>query len=72
MDWSRLPSLAALRAFDALARNGSLSAAARQLNVTHAAIAQHLRTLENFFGESLATRNGQAMQLWLFAGGVAE
>ncbi len=63
MDWSRLPSLAALRAFDALARNGSLSAAARQLNVTHAAIAQHLRTLENFFGESLATRNGQAMQL---------
>ncbi|HHC29533.1 MAG TPA: LysR family transcriptional regulator [Rhodobacterales bacterium] len=63
MDWSRLPSLAALRAFDALARDGSLSAAARRLNVTHAAIAQHLRALEQHFGEKLAVRSGQAMQL---------
>ncbi len=63
MDWSHLPSLAALRAFDALARTGSLSAAARQLNVTHAAISQHLRALEAFFGETLATRDGQAMRL---------
>lgn len=63
MDWSRLPSLAALRAFDALARQGSLSGAARDLNVTHAAIAQHLRALEAHFGESLANRDGQTMRL---------
>ncbi|MBV7410974.1 LysR family transcriptional regulator [Maritimibacter sp. DP1N21-5] len=63
MDWSRLPSLAALRAFDALARHGSQSAAARDLNVTHAAIAQHLRKLEEHFGESLASREGHQMRL---------
>jgi LysR family glycine cleavage system transcriptional activator len=63
MDWSRIPSLAALRAFEALSRHGSLSAAARDLNVTHAAIAQHLRALEAFFGENLANRDGQSMRL---------
>lgn len=63
MNWQSLPSLAALRAFDALARTGSLSAAGRLLNVTHAAIAQHLRSLEAHFGEPLATRDGQAMRL---------
>ncbi len=63
MDWNALPSLAALRAFDALARAGSLSAAGRQLNVTHAAIAQHLRSLEERFGQPLATRDGQSMRL---------
>jgi|LULQ01.1.fsa_nt_gb LysR family glycine cleavage system transcriptional activator len=63
MDWSRLPSLAALRAFDALARHGSHSAAARELNVTHAAVAQHLRKLEDHFGESLAARDGHQMRL---------
>lgn len=63
MDWHSLPSLAALRAFDALARTGSLSAAGRLLNVTHAAIAQHLRALETHFGTPLATRDGQSMRL---------
>lgn len=63
MDWSRIPSLSALRAFEALARNGTLSSAARELNVTHAAIAQHLRKLETDLGEKLATRDGQALRL---------
>ena len=63
MDWSSIPSLAALRAFEALARLGSLSAAARELNVTHAAISQHLRALEVDFGLPLARREGQGMQL---------
>ena len=58
-----IPSLASLRAFEALARHGSLSAAARELNVTHAAVSQHLRTLEADFGEPLARREGQGMQL---------
>lgn len=63
MDWKDLPSLSALRAFDAVARSGSLSGAARMLNVTHAAISQHLRQLESEFGESLARREGQGMVL---------
>lgn len=63
MDWSRIPSLSALRAFEALARNGTLSAAARELNVTHAAISQHLRRLESHFGQVLAQRDGQTLRL---------
>ncbi|SFJ57724.1 LysR family transcriptional regulator [Celeribacter neptunius] len=53
MSWSDIPSLSALRAFEATARLGSFSAAARELNVTHAAISQHVRGLETFFGEAL-------------------
>lgn len=63
MDWSRIPSLASLRAFEALSRHGSLSAAARELNVTHAAISQHLRKLEDHFAEPLAQREGHTMVL---------
>ncbi|XDA98247.1 LysR family transcriptional regulator [Sulfitobacter sp. LCG007] len=59
--WKSLPSLAALRAFEAAARNGSYSAAARELNVTHAAVAQHVRTLEEFFGTEVMRREGQGM-----------
>jgi LysR family glycine cleavage system transcriptional activator len=62
MDWRDIPSLAALRAFEAAARLQSLSAAARSLNVTHAAIAQHVRTLEDHFGVPLLTRAGQRME----------
>jgi LysR family glycine cleavage system transcriptional activator len=62
MDWRDLPSLSALRAFEAAARCGSLSAAARELNVTHAAIAGHVRTLEKFFSTVLLRRAGQGME----------
>jgi LysR family glycine cleavage system transcriptional activator len=60
-DWRDIPSLAALRAFEAAVRCGSLSAAARELNVTHAAIAGHVRALEGFFGTLLLTRTGRGM-----------
>lgn len=63
MDWSRIPSLSALRAFEAAARLGSFSQAAAELNVTHAAIAQHVRALEDRFSESLMTRQGRGMAL---------
>ncbi len=43
IDWRRMPSLSTLRAFAATAQEGGFSAAARQLNVTHAAVAQHGR-----------------------------
>lgn len=61
IDWRALPSLSSLRAYEAAARLRSHSAAARELNVTHAAIAQHVRQLEAHFGQSLLQRDGQGM-----------
>ena len=61
MDWSQIPSLAALRAFEAAARHGSFSAAARELNVTHAAIAHHVRSLEALFSDALIRRQGRGV-----------
>ncbi|WP_133488222.1 LysR family transcriptional regulator [Aliiroseovarius marinus] len=61
MDWRSLPSLATLRAFEAAARHQKLSQAARELNVTHAAISQHVRKLEEELGEPLLLRQGRGM-----------
>ncbi len=62
MDWQHVPSLQALRGFEAAARRGGYSAAARELNVTHAAIAQHVRRLEAHFGCVLMVREGAGMR----------
>ncbi len=62
MNWRDIPSLSALRAFEAAARLGSYSQAARSLNVTHAAIAQHVRSLESHIGQSLMTRSGRGVE----------
>ncbi|MDR9427914.1 MAG: LysR family transcriptional regulator [Salibaculum sp.] len=61
MDWRNVPSLTALRAFEAAARLGSFSAAARDLNVTHAAVAQNVRALEAHFDTILMERQGRSM-----------
>ena len=42
LDWTKLPSLTALKAFEAVAQSKSFSEAARSLNVTHAAIARSI------------------------------
>lgn len=63
MLWKDVPSLQALRAFEAAARRGSLTEAARELNVTHAAIAQHVRRLEDHFGFRLLVRSGGGMRM---------
>ncbi len=63
MDPARLPSLTALRAFDAVARGGGFSAAARTLNVTHAAVAQQVRALERDLGVTLLYREGRGLAL---------
>ena len=63
MEWRDIPSLSALRAFEAMARLGGYSKAARELNVTHAAIAQHVRGLETELGQSLVVREGRGMGL---------
>lgn len=62
-DWRRLPSLSALRAFEATARLDGFSQAARALNVTHAAVAQQVRSLESELGVSLANRSGRGLAL---------
>ena len=43
----RLPSLNALRAFEAASRHESFTAAADELFVTHAAISRQIRELED-------------------------
>ncbi|KEP70245.1 LysR family transcriptional regulator [Thioclava dalianensis] len=58
MDWREMPPLAALRAFAALAETGSMSAAGRALNVSHAAISQQVRALEDRLEVSLLDRSG--------------
>ncbi len=63
VNWHRMPALAALRAFEATARSGGFSAAARQLNVTHAAVAQQVRALEDALGVPLVWRDGRALRL---------
>ena len=72
MDWRSVPSLTALRAFEAAARLGSFSAAARELNVTHAAVAQNVRALETHFGMSLMQRDGKGMDVTTQAQPLAE
>src|SRR5690348_13490701 len=57
------PSLNALRAFEAAARHGSYSQAAEELCVTHAAVSQQVRQLEESIGVRLFVRNGRGMKL---------
>lgn len=59
----RLPSLNALRAFEAAARHVSLTLAAAELNVTHAAISRHVRELETWLGVRLFERTGRGVRL---------
>lgn len=59
----RLPSLNGLRAFEAVTRHLSFSAAAAELNVTKAAVAQQVRQLEEEIGTSLVQRSGRGLVL---------
>lgn len=63
INWPRMPSLTALRAFEAAARLESFSAAARALNVTHAAVAQQVRALEDDLNTALVYREGRGIAL---------
>ena len=59
----RLPPLNAVRAFDAVARLGSVRAAADELAVTPAAVSQQLRVLEAHLGLALTQRHGRGLAL---------
>jgi LysR family glycine cleavage system transcriptional activator len=60
---NRLPPLNPLRAFEATARRGSVSAAARELNVTHGAISHQIRALEQSLDATLFERGGKWLRL---------
>lgn len=63
VEWSRMPPLSALRAFQAVAEAGGYSSASRVLNVTHAAVAQQVRALETHLGVALVQRAGRGLVL---------
>lgn len=58
-----LPPLASLRAFAALAETRSMSSAGTLLNVSHAAISQQVRSLEQRLGLKLISRDGRGVTL---------
>lgn len=57
------PSLSALKTFEAVARTGSLRAAAEALHITQSAVSHQLRRLEDSLSISLVVRQGRGMRL---------
>jgi DNA-binding transcriptional LysR family regulator len=72
MSRRRLPSLGALRAFEAVARLGSLVAAAAELNVTHGAVSKQVQALEHELGVPLFERRNRGLFLTLDGQWLAE
>jgi LysR family glycine cleavage system transcriptional activator len=58
-----LPPLETLRVFEVACRHGSYSEAARELHVTHSAVSQRIRQLEDELGLTLFERQGNRMVL---------
>lgn len=58
-----LPSLNAIRAFEATARTGSVTSAARELHVTHGAVSRQIRLLEASLDCRLFERAGRGLSL---------
>lgn len=58
-----LPPLASLRAFEAVARFGSVKLASENLNLTPSAISHQIRTLEAHFGVQLVKPSGRSIVL---------
>ncbi|PMR76142.1 LysR family transcriptional regulator [Billgrantia endophytica] len=58
-----LPSLNALRAFEAAARLQSVSHAAAELHVTHGAVSRQIRALEEQLGVTLFDKDGRGVKL---------
>lgn len=58
-----LPSTASLAALDALARFGSVTAAAEELSLTQGAISRQLQALETQLGATLFTRRAKRVEL---------
>ncbi len=58
-----MPPLAALRAFAAFAEQGTLVGAGGTLGVSHAAVSQQIRSLEDHLGLPLVDRTGRKLEL---------
>lgn len=58
-----LPSFASLRAFEAVARIGQITRAARELNLTQSAVSHRLKDLETHLGIPLISRKGGSFEL---------
>lgn len=58
-----LPPLNPLRAFEATARQGTVSAAAKELSVTHSAVSHQIKVLESTLGVKLFERGAQRLRL---------
>lgn len=58
-----LPPLNALRAFEAVARLGSLKQAADELNVTHGAVSRQIANLEDWMGVAVLEKHGRGVKL---------
>ncbi|GAB5345363.1 LysR substrate-binding domain-containing protein [Pseudomonas fluorescens] len=59
----KLPPLAALRAFEAVARLGKVNLAAIELHVTHSAVSHQIRSLEEYLDIALVARSGRSLVL---------
>ena len=59
----KLPPLASLRAFEAVARTGSVTRAAEELARTHGAISRHLKLLADDVGAELFERDGTGLRM---------
>ena len=57
------PPLAAIRAFEAVGRTGSVKQAAVELGVTSGAITQHVHALETHLNRRLVQRSGRGIEL---------
>ncbi|MBA3772076.1 MAG: LysR family transcriptional regulator [Ramlibacter sp.] len=58
-----LPPLNSVKVFETVARLGSQTRAARELNVTPSAINQQMRVLEEFIGRKLFLQSNQGLEL---------
>lgn len=59
----RLPSLNALRTFEAAARHGSFKGAAAELCVSHSAVSHQIKQLEHSLGVELFLRKSRSVEL---------
>lgn len=59
----RIPPLNPLRAFEVVARTGSLTAAAAELHVTQSAVSRHVAALEDYVGQPLFVRERYGVRL---------
>ena len=57
------PPLTCLRSFEATSRLGSVTLAARELHVTHSAISQQIKVLEELVGLALFVREGRGLRV---------